>query len=133
MQKDEPAETAVVLRFSTVKVSGLSSASHGSHAEHLERLNRFTGIRDELGAAVATILDTKGPEIRVRAFAEPVELKAGDEFTLASESTIDVTNTRNAVLPTGINTGAAAATALFTMLSGLIFTLLCKQKKRKTE
>lgn len=88
MQKDEPAETAVVLRFSTVKVSGLSSASHGSHAEHLERLNRFTGIRDELGAAVATILDTKGPEIRVRAFAEPVELKAGDDFTLTTDDVV---------------------------------------------
>ena len=72
--------------------SGMNAArfnfSHGSHAEHLERLNRFTGIRDELGAAVATILDTKGPEIRVRAFAEPVELKAGDEFTLTTDDIV---------------------------------------------
>ena len=59
--------------------------SHGTHEEQLERLNRFAGIRDSLGAPVATILDTKGPEIRVRSFAAPVELKAGDEFTLTTE------------------------------------------------
>lgn len=62
--------------------------SHGSHAEHLERLNRFTGIRDMLGAPVATILDTKGPEIRVRSFAAPVELKAGNEFVLTTDDIV---------------------------------------------
>ncbi|MBQ6000921.1 MAG: pyruvate kinase [Clostridia bacterium] len=62
--------------------------SHGSHEEHLERLHLLTGIRDELGAPVATILDTKGPEIRVRKFAEPVELTPGDAFTLTSEDVL---------------------------------------------
>jgi len=62
--------------------------SHGSHEEHLERLNRFTGIRDELGAAVATVLDTKGPEIRVRAFAAPVDLQVGEEFTLTTDDIV---------------------------------------------
>ena len=39
--------------------------SHGSHAEQLARLNMFKKVRDTLGAPVATILDTKGPEIRI--------------------------------------------------------------------
>ena len=62
--------------------------SHGTHAEQLERLNRFTGIRDELGAAVATVLDTKGPEIRVRSFAAPVDLVAGNEFVLTADDVV---------------------------------------------
>ncbi|MBD4631600.1 pyruvate kinase, partial [Xanthomonas citri pv. citri] len=42
--------------------------------------------RDELGRPVAAILDTKGPEIRIRTFAEgPVTLKRGEEFTLTTD------------------------------------------------
>ena len=60
--------------------------SHGSHAEHLERLNRLKAVRDTMGRPVATILDTKGPEIRIRCFEEKsVTLEAGDTFTLTTE------------------------------------------------
>ena len=60
--------------------------SHGSHTEHLERLNRLKAIRDALGRPVATILDTKGPEIRIRDFQEKsITLEAGDSFTLTTE------------------------------------------------
>ena len=60
--------------------------SHGSHAEHLERLNRLKSLRDAMGRPVATILDTKGPEIRIKSFADgAVELTAGDAFTLTTE------------------------------------------------
>ncbi len=63
--------------------------SHGSHPEHLERLNRLRGIRDYMGKPVATILDTKGPEIRIRTFAEgAVTLNAGDAFTLTTEDIV---------------------------------------------
>ena len=33
--------------------------SHGSHPEHLERLNRLKAVRDSMGVAVATILETR--------------------------------------------------------------------------
>ncbi|MEY8387257.1 pyruvate kinase [Oscillospiraceae bacterium 38-13] len=57
--------------------------SHGSHPEHLERLNRLKAVRDRMGCPVATILDTKGPEIRIRSFeTKTVELAAGSEFVL---------------------------------------------------
>ena len=60
--------------------------SHGSHAEHLERLNRLKALRDTMGRPVAAILDTKGPEIRIKSFADgAVELTAGDAFTLTTE------------------------------------------------
>lgn len=63
--------------------------SHGTHEEHLARLNMFTAVRDSTGRAVATILDTKGPEIRIRSFeSKSVELRAGDTFTLTTEEVV---------------------------------------------
>jgi pyruvate kinase len=57
--------------------------SHGSHPEQLERLNRLKAVRDRMGSPVATILDTKGPEIRIKSFeTKTVELAAGAAFTL---------------------------------------------------
>ena len=60
--------------------------SHGTHAEQLARLNMFKKVRDAMGAPVATILDTKGPEIRIKTFADgPITLKQGDAFTLTTQ------------------------------------------------
>ena len=60
--------------------------SHGSHAEQLARLNMFKSVRDSLGRPVATILDTKGPEIRIKSFAAgPVTLTKGQAFTLSTD------------------------------------------------
>ncbi|MBQ9166014.1 MAG: pyruvate kinase, partial [Oscillospiraceae bacterium] len=57
--------------------------SHGSHESQLEMLNMLKSVRDSLGRPVATILDTKGPEIRVKAFKEgKIELTNGQTFTL---------------------------------------------------
>ena len=69
--------------------------SHGSHPEHLERLNRLKAVRDRMGCPIATILDTKGPEIRIKSFeTKTVELNAGDAFTLTVD---DVTGTASKV------------------------------------
>ena len=69
--------------------------SHGSHPEHLERLNRLKAVRDRMGCPVATILDTKGPEIRIKTFeTKTVELTAGETFTLTVD---DVTGTAQRV------------------------------------
>ncbi len=57
--------------------------AHGSHPEHLERLNRLKAVRDRMGSPVATILDTKGPEIRIKSFeSKTVDLAAGEDFIL---------------------------------------------------
>jgi len=59
--------------------------SHGTHETHLALLNKFKKVRDELGLPVATILDTKGPEIRVGLFKDGrIELKQGQKFVLTS-------------------------------------------------
>ncbi len=59
--------------------------SHGTHDEHLKRLHMLNAVRDSIRQPVATILDTKGPEIRIRTFADQsVTLAAGDAFTLTT-------------------------------------------------
>ena len=59
--------------------------SHGTHESHLALLTRVKNVRDRLGRPLATILDTKGPEIRIRSFANgKIELAEGDTFTLTT-------------------------------------------------
>lgn len=60
--------------------------SHGTHKEQLVKFNRVLHARKELGLPVATLLDTKGPEIRLRDFeGGKVELKEGQLFTLTTD------------------------------------------------
>ena len=60
--------------------------SHGSHEEHKQRLDQLKALREELDLPVAAMLDTKGPEIRLRSFRNgSVMLKTGQDFTLTTE------------------------------------------------
>ncbi|MGN0706998.1 MAG: pyruvate kinase [Faecalibacterium sp.] len=59
--------------------------SHGSHEEHKARLDALKAIREELNMPVAALLDTKGPEIRLKDFKNGVEhLEIGQTFTLTT-------------------------------------------------
>ena len=59
--------------------------SHGTHEYHKELIDRVRAVRDRLGAPLAIMLDTKGPEIRLRLFEkDAVILEKGDTFTLTS-------------------------------------------------
>ena len=50
--------------------------SHGDHAGHKARLDALKALREEMDLPVATMLDTKGPEVRLKTFKNgPVELK----------------------------------------------------------
>ncbi len=65
--------------------------SHGTHPEHKERIERFRKVESELGLKLPCILDTKGPEIRLGKFAEPVILQKDQKFTLTiNEVTGDI-------------------------------------------
>lgn len=61
--------------------------SHANPEVDKKRFETVVKIRDELGLPVATMLDTKGPEIRVKTFKnnEPVTINDGDEFTLTAK------------------------------------------------
>ena len=59
--------------------------SHQGHAEHKKRFDTVVKIREELGLPVATLLDTKGPEIRLGLLeGGKAMLNAGDTFTLTT-------------------------------------------------
>lgn len=60
--------------------------SHGTHEEHLEKIKLIKEVREELGLPVAILLDTKGPEYRIKTFKNGcVTLKEGDTFTFTAE------------------------------------------------
>ena len=57
--------------------------SHGTHASHREMMQRFRAVRDRLGMSAAVMLDTKGPEIRLKDIeGGTAVLQDGAEFVL---------------------------------------------------
>ena len=83
--------------------------SHGSHEEHKARLDKLKALREELNLPVAAMLDTKGPEVRLKTFADgSVMLHAGQEFTLTTEDIVGDENRCSityAELPQDVKTG----------------------------
>lgn len=82
--------------------------SHGTHESHLATYRRLCRIRDEQSRPVAAMLDTKGPEIRIRSFQNgSITLTEGQRFTLSTwegdgdENWVSVTyhNLHNEVTP----------------------------------
>ena len=77
-------------RLKELMLAGMNVArfnfSHGTHEEHREKYERLVQAREELGLPVAALMDTKGPEIRLRDFeGGKVELKSGQQFVLTTE------------------------------------------------
>ncbi|MEL7604165.1 MAG: pyruvate kinase, partial [Bacillota bacterium] len=63
--------------------------SHGTHEEHRTIIERFRAVRDRLGMSAAVLLDTKGPEIRLKDFeGGSAELKEGETFTLTTREVL---------------------------------------------
>ena len=59
--------------------------SHGTHADHLERIQRIKRVREKLGLPIAIMLDTKGPEYRIKTFENGcVNLVEGQEFSFTT-------------------------------------------------
>ncbi len=87
-------ETMRQLMLAGMNVARLNF-SHGTHEDHLQKINTIKKVRTELGLPVAIMLDTKGPEYRIRAFENgSVNLKPGDEFIFTTE---DVTGNEKQV------------------------------------
>ena len=63
--------------------------SHGTQAEHLEKINLIKKVREKLGLPIAIMLDTKGPEYRIKTFEKGfVNLNEGDDFTFTTEDIV---------------------------------------------
>ena len=71
--------------------------SHGSHEEHQKKIDLIKKVREKMNLPVAIMLDTKGPEYRIRTFRDgKITLKEGDPFTFTTEE-IEGDETRVAV------------------------------------
>ncbi len=80
-------------RLRELMLAGMNVArfnfSHGSHEEHKVKFERVNKISGELGLPVATLLDTKGPEIRLKTIENGrTELTRGQKFVLTTEEVI---------------------------------------------
>lgn len=84
--------------------------SHGSYEEHKGRLENLRKLRAELNMPVAALLDTKGPEIRLKQFAEgKTFLDAGQSFTLTTrevEGTKEICSVSYKDLPGDVSVGS---------------------------
>ena len=60
--------------------------SHGTHEEHLKKLQLIKKVREKLNLPIAIMLDTKGPEYRIKTFKnKKVTLAEGDSFTFTTD------------------------------------------------
>ena len=75
--------------FRAMCLAGMNVArlnfSHGTHEEHQKKIDMIKAVRRELNLPVAIMLDTKGPEYRIRTFrGGKIELHDGDAFTFTT-------------------------------------------------
>lgn len=63
--------------------------SHGSYEEHQKKIDMIKAVREELNLPIAIMLDTKGPEYRIRAFRDgSVTLEDGADFTFTTRDIV---------------------------------------------
>ena len=87
--------------FAAMCRAGLNVArlnfSHGTHEQHKENIDMIKKVREELGLPIAIMLDTKGPEYRIKTFRDgKITLSEGDEFTF-TVTEVEGDNTRVSV------------------------------------
>ena len=92
--------------------------SHGSYEEQKMKMMTVVRISEEMGKPVATLIDTKGPEIRLRTFEEgKVILEEGQKFTTRQIISVSVmSSTVNSSNPSSIKTEPPRTTS-FTIFS----------------
>lgn len=84
--------------------------SHGTYETHAETIAKLKQAREELNAPIPLILDTKGPEIRVKTFKEDkVRLEEDATFTLTTrevEGDGNIVSVTYADLPKDVHRGS---------------------------
>ena len=79
--------------FTNMCLSGLNVArlnfSHGTHEEHQAIIDMIKSVREKLNLPIAIMLDTKGPEYRIKTFKnDKIFLNDGDTFTFTTEDIV---------------------------------------------
>ena len=83
--------------------------SHNNHEDHKKRIDTVKKVRQELGLPIALMLDTKGPEYRIKTFKDgKITLSEGDKFTFTADE-IEGDETKVSInykgLPNDLNEG----------------------------
>ena len=93
----EDEETLTQMCLAGMNVARMNF-SHNTHADHHRRIEAIKRVREKLGLPIAIMLDTKGPEYRIRTFAAGrVTLEAGQTFTFTTDQDVVGDETRVAV------------------------------------
>ena len=79
--------------FKAMCLKGLNVArlnfSHGTHEEHQKKIDMIKAVREELNLPIAIMLDTKGPEYRIKTFRDgKIALNDGDRFTFTTRDVV---------------------------------------------
>ncbi len=81
----ESEETLTKMCLAGMNVARLNF-SHNTHQDHHNRIELVKKVRKKLGLPIAIMLDTKGPEYRIKTFKDGrIELSEGDMFTFTTE------------------------------------------------
>ena len=82
-EKEEVLEKLIKAGINVMRLN----FSHGSYEEHLEKVLTLRKLNEKNNTAVAFLLDTKGPEIRLGTFADDKkhQLVKGTKFTLTTD------------------------------------------------
>lgn len=81
----ENEETLTQMCLAGMNVARLNF-SHGTHPEHEQKIELIKRVREKLGLPIAIMLDTKGPEYRIRTFASgKVTIRDGSTFTFTTD------------------------------------------------
>ncbi len=81
----ETKETIAAMADAGMNVARINF-SHGTHEQHKEKIKTVKQVREEKQIPLPILLDTKGPEFRIKTFKEgKITLKTGDLFTFTTE------------------------------------------------
>ena len=81
----ENEETLTQMCLAGMNVARLNF-SHGTHEEHQKKIDLIKRVREKLGLPIAIMLDTKGPEYRIKTFRNgKIHLNEGDTFTFTTD------------------------------------------------
>ena len=84
----ENEETLTQMCMAGMNVARLNF-SHGSHEEHLKKIQLIKAVREKLNLPIAIMLDTKGPEYRIKTFEnKKVMLEEGATFTFTTDDIV---------------------------------------------
>ena len=117
----EDEETLTQMCLAGMNVARMNF-SHNTHADHHRRIETVKRVREKLGLPIAIMLDTKGPEYRIRTFEKGrVTLEAGQIFTFTTDQDVVGDESRVAVSYARLTTDLAVGDTILVNNGLLVF------------